>query len=137
MKNLRAVFFGLSIIAAGLIFTGCSTTKHTEQVLSEAGFRRVLATTPAQCQRVESLPLNKLTVAKLNGKKFYVFPDPANKLLYVGNLEEYQSYQQLLTYYNLSGQNRVETSLGDEGAADDTVRWADWIPKSGWTGGGY
>ncbi len=85
-------------------------------------------------QHLKSLPADKLTVAKINGKTFYVFPDPAHNLLYVGNLEQYQSYQQILTYKNVSGQGGLMADLGED-SGDDSGDWVEWTNSTGWIHG--
>lgn len=136
MKGLRSPLHHL--IAAILLFllaTGCASTKQTEQMLSDAGFKRVAATTTHQLQQLKALPADKLTVAKLNGKKYYVYPDPARKVIYVGNPEQYQTYQEILALRKIEGENRVEAAMGDEGSNNDTVTWAEWTADKGWTFG--
>jgi hypothetical protein len=138
MKELRFLFH--PFIAAVTLFlctVGCANTKQTEQMLSDAGFKRVAATTTNQLQQLKAMPADKLTVAKLNGKKYYVFPDPARKIIFVGNLEQYQTYQEILSLRKIEGQNRVDADLGDEGSTNDTVTWAEWTDNSGWTFGSY
>ena len=75
-QNLLAValFGGLLLLAAG-----CASTKpvqQTETMLRQAGFKPVAASSERQIQHLQSLPADKLTVLKLKGKTFYVFPDP-------------------------------------------------------------
>lgn len=113
---------------------GCATTKHTEQTLTEAGFQRIAATNDQQAQHLLTLPPGKLTIARINGKAFYVFPDAKHNQIFVGNEEAYQTYQQLLTYSQIAGQSRV-LAYEDEGPGDDTDKWVQWTSDTGWTHG--
>ncbi|HTL74111.1 MAG TPA: hypothetical protein VL863_12480 [bacterium] len=134
MKKLPSKFHFLSGVALLALIVGCATTKHTESLLSEAGFLHVPATTDKQAQHLMSLPKDKVTIARINGRAFYVFPDPTHKLLYVGNSEQFQTYQQLLTYSQLEGNSRV-LAVEDDGPGDDTAKWVEWTNTSGWTHG--
>lgn len=125
-------------IALLALATGCASTKHTEQMLSAAGFKAIVPKTPQQEQQIKTLPADKLTVAHRNGKTFYVFPDPAHNQLYVGNLEQYQTYQQILEENKIAGQNRVDADMAGADGDNDENRWAVWTENSGWvTGSSY
>ena len=136
MPPIRFSLQLLVLTVALVCLAGCATTKHTENMLSEAGFLRVAATSDKQLQHLMSLPPDKLTIARINGKPFYVFPDPAHKLIYVGNAEQFQSYQQILTYSKLDSDSRV-LAVEDEGPGDDTAKWVEWTNNTGWTHGTY
>jgi hypothetical protein len=135
IKKILFLSLPVLLIAMTCLLAGCASTKHTEQMLSEAGFRQIGATTDKQIQHLKSMPADKLTVATLNGKKFYVFPDPAHNQIFVGNLEEYQTYQQILTYSKIEGQNRVYADEGQASGADDSDKWVEWTNNTGWTHG--
>lgn len=136
MKNILTSLQFTAAIVLLLLAAGCATTKRTENLLGQAGFQRVAATSDKQMQHLMSLPPDKVTIARINGKAFYVFPDPSHKQIYVGNAEEYQSYQQLVTYSQLDENSRV-LAVEDEGPGDDTAKWVEWTSTSGWTHGTY
>jgi uncharacterized lipoprotein YmbA len=52
---------------------GCATTQQTENLLSAAGFKTVIASTPKQQQHLKTLKPDKLTSVKRNGKTYFVF----------------------------------------------------------------
>jgi hypothetical protein len=104
--------------------------------LNEAGFRRFAANSDAKMRHLMSLPPDKLTIARINGKPFYVFPDPTNKQIFVGDENEYQNYQQLAAYSQLEGDSRV-LAMEDAGPGDDTAKWVEWTQDTGWTHGSY
>jgi hypothetical protein len=138
MKIIWKVFQLVSAVAMLLLAAGCASTKHTEQMLSAAGFKAVVPNSPKQEQQIKTLPADKLTMAHRNGKTFYVFPDPAHHRLYVGNLQQYQAYQQILADKKIAGQNRVDADMARADGADDADRWAVWTENTGWvTGSDY
>ena len=133
VKKTRARLSFLSLLV--LLVAGCASTRNTEQMLTDAGFKRVLPQTPEQKRQLHALPADQLTVAHRNGKTYYVFPDPARRQLYVGSPEQYQAYQQLLSDKAIAGENRVDADMA--GASDlDEVRWVEWT-GDGWVHGSY
>lgn len=136
MKKLLTSFQFISVIALLAQGIGCVSTKikSTEQILTEAGFKPVVASSAKQEQHLKSLPVDKLTVAKLNGKTFYVFPDPAHHQIFVGNLEQYQTYRQVLGYSKIEGAIRLAADEGQYSGADDD-KWVEWTNNTGWTYG--
>jgi hypothetical protein len=92
MKHLLTF---ISIIALAGIVAGCATSpaRRTEKLLTKSGFAAVKATTATQQQQVHALPPDKVSLVKRKGKTYYVYPDAARNLLYVGNQAQYQAYQ--------------------------------------------
>ena len=139
----KPVWFGklihclLPVVAGVMLAAGCASTRPaewTEQMLSEAGFKQVAASSEKQVKHLKTLPVDRLTVVKLKGKTYYVFPDPAHNQIYVGNPEAYQTYQQIVSYDKIGGQNRVMADLGEDTGQDEDS-WVDWSNNSGWTYG--
>ena len=135
MKKILTSFQFLGAILLLALVTGCATTKHTEQMLTDAGFKPVVASTDKQLQHLKSLPADKLSVAKVNGKTFYVFPDPAHNRIYVGNAQAYQDYQQAVVYAKTAASSREMSALGEDGGGADDSRWVEWSNNSGWSYG--
>jgi hypothetical protein len=138
MKKIRlplGFFCAVALIACA---AGCASTKHTENMLSAAGFKVVIPDTPAQEQQIKTLPADKLTVAHRQGKIYYVFPDPAHDRLYVGGPQSYQSYRQILSDNKIAAEDRVdveiEHGLGEE---NSDVNWAAWNQNEGWASGSF
>ena len=77
---------------------GCAHTQQTENLLSPAGFRTVIATTPQQRQHLKTIPPYKVIRVYRNGKTHYVYADPAHNLIYVGRR------------YNVTEQLRARTA---------------------------
>lgn len=85
----------VSALALAVVVTGCATSpaQRTGKLLAQSGFKPVVASTAAQQQRLHSLPLDRVSVVKRQGKTYYVYPDPARNVLYVGKQAQYQAYQ--------------------------------------------
>ena len=111
-----------AVIALFILACGCATTKHTETFLTAAGFKLVMATTRKQEQRLKSLPPGKISTVLRNGKMYYVFPDAAHNRIYLGTLNEYQNYQQMVADSQIADQNRMSA----ETLSADGDGWNDW-----------
>lgn len=135
-KRILLVLPHLVLLTSLFWLASCATTRRTENLLSEAGFRRFAANSDAKMKHLMSLPPDQITIARINGKPFYVFPDPDHKQIFVGSEDEYQNYQQLLTYSQLNANSRV-LAYEDDGPGDDTAKWVAWTSTTGWTHGSY
>ena len=109
MKHIFSGFNLIGAIALVALTVGCANTQHTENLLSAAGFRTVIANTPQRQQQLKALTPNKVTLVQRKGKNYYVYADPANNQAYVGNPSQYQKYQQLRLASNLA-QDQLETA---------------------------
>ena len=136
MKQILSRFPLIAAVAWFAFVAGCATTKHTESLLNQAGFQRFAANSDVKMKHLMSLTPDKLTIARINGQPFYVFPDPDHKQIFVGNAEQFQTYQQLLTYQQLNADSRV-LAVEDDGPGDDTAKWVAWTSTTGWTHGNY
>jgi hypothetical protein len=126
MKNVAAL---LSMIAGAsllAVLVGCATTMRTEELLSAADFKIVPATTPELQARLKSIPADKVSRVQRDGKVYFVYPDVAQNVLYVGQNAQYQRYQQL----------REQNQLGQEqlNAAEVNADWGAW---GTWGGEGW
>jgi hypothetical protein len=92
---LKQPFARFSIVWALAFVTlapSCAIYRQTTEILlSEAGFKTLVATDPLQRQ----LPPNKVTVTERNGETYYAYLDPARNQIYVGNQSQYQKYLEL------------------------------------------
>jgi hypothetical protein len=125
---MKHIFRGLNIIGAIAVLAlagGCAAnTQSTENLLSAAGFRTIIANTPQRQQHLKQLPPNKVVLVQRNGKNYYVYADPAHYQIYVGNPSLYQQYQQLRLARNLA-QDQLATAEPDQQAA---MNWDMWGP---------
>ena len=109
---MNHIFTGLKLIGAFALLAltvGCANTQHTENLLSAAGFRTVIANAPQRQEQLKALPPDKVTLVQRNGKNYYVYADPANYQVYVGTPSQYQKYQQLRLANNLA-QDELQTA---------------------------
>jgi hypothetical protein len=121
MKKITSM---LSIVCAAtllVLVSGCASTKHSENMLSAVGFKATAANSPQRAEHLNSLPDDWLTVANLNGHSYFVFPDRANSVLFVGQEPQYQRYQRMRL------ENRLpEASVRTAEIGDDWAGWGAW-----------
>jgi hypothetical protein len=111
----------LAILALSL---GCASTRQTEDLLSAAGFKIVVANTPEQQQHLKTLPPHKMRVVHRKGKTYYVYADPAHNLIYVGNQLQYDQYRDLRLAKNVAAEDLQDAELN----AQDAAGWEVWGP---------
>jgi len=124
MKTFKTLLTASLLIGLAI---GCSTTKDRENMLSAAGFKAIPADTPEREAHLKSLPSDKLTTVQRGGTQYYVFPDPKQNVLYVGQEQQYQQYRRL----------RLEKQMADEqlsAAAMNEDAWGAW---GAWGGRGW
>ena len=109
MKRLFTGFNLIGAIALLALAIGCANTQHTENLLSAAGFRTIVADTPQRQEQLKALPPDRVTLVQRNGKNYYVYADPAHNQIYVGNSSQHQKYQQLRQANNLA-EDQLETA---------------------------
>ena len=102
MKHIFTVLHLIGAIALLALTAGCANTQHTENLLSAAGFRTIIANTPQRQEQLKALPPDKVTLVQRNGKNYYVYADQANNQVFVGTPSQYQTYQQLRLAKNLA-----------------------------------
>lgn len=129
--------FSLWLLGAVLLWgagAGCATRPATtERYLAASGFKVIPATTPEQLQHLNTLPSGKISVVQRQGQVYFIYPDRAQKQLYVGNNAQYSAYQNLLLneknlQQGLQAQ-RDETNaeiLNAEATAIGNDPWAVW-----------
>ena len=109
MKHRFTGVHFIGAIAFLAMAVGCANPQHTENLLSAAGFRTVIANTPPRQEQLKALPPNKVTLVQRHGKIYYVYADPANNQIFVGTPSQYQKYQQLRLANNLA-QDELQTA---------------------------
>jgi uncharacterized lipoprotein YajG len=113
MKKLLTLTSILCAVATLTFVTGCASTSTTattaspqkESLLQQAGFHTLTVTTPTQKQKVEALPVGKVSAVKYNGKLFYVYPTAQKDRIYYGKQAQFNAYKQLLQ--NQQGQQQM------------------------------
>lgn len=114
------------------IAVGCVSTKKTESLLLEAGFKITRADTPEKQAHLKSLPGEKLIRVNRNGVVYYVYADVKNNLLYVGREPEYQQYKNDLWLAQRTKENQNQAEFLDGTASaiwNDGGVWEVWGPS--------
>jgi hypothetical protein len=152
MKAIKLIKIAaaLSVYAAAL--ASCTTGKqaatqtlHKEAVLQRCGFKAVPVRTPQQQQQMGTLTPDKISVVQRKGTRYYVFPDPARQMLYVGRDDQYLLYQNYLSNQAENAQydaiskadpsvakynNEAEVLSGNVNFAGwDDSSWGSWDPQ--------
>ena len=125
MKDILTGLRRIGALAVLAMVVGCAAnTQSTENLLSAAGFRTIVANTPQRQQHLKTLPANKVVLVQRNGKNHYVYADPAHYQIYVGNTSQYQQYQQLRLARNLAQDQLATAELNQQAA----MNWDMWGP---------
>lgn len=92
------LWLALGMVILLITAPGCATSKgkQTESYLTAAGFRQLPATNATQERQVRRLPPGQLSLVKRKGQVYYVYPDRAKNLLFVGQKAQYENFQNLL-----------------------------------------
>src|SRR5271166_3255267 len=125
MKHIFNGFNLIGAIALLVLTVGCANTQQTENLLSAAGFKTVIANTPQRQEQLKALPPDKVTLVQRNGKNYYVYADPANYQVFVGTPSQYQQYQQLRLANNLA-QDELATAQMNQMSAMNWDMWGPW-----------
>ena len=100
-----------------ICIAGCATAPPapavSEDLLVSAGFKTVPARTDVQQQHLRALQQGAVSEMQQTGKHFYVYPDVANRRLYVGTPKEYEAYLALRT-----GNGLPNPAASDAASAD-------------------
>jgi hypothetical protein len=87
-SRLPLVLFGAALVG---LLAGCASSspspavQRKEALLTQSGFKMIAANTPQQLQQIQWLPPDRISIVNRNGKRYYVYPDPGQKALYVGH----------------------------------------------------
>ena len=119
--------FGVIMLLA--LAVSCSTTQtqtqNKENLLIAAGFKVIIPKTAAQQQKLQTLPVGKVSLVQKNGQIYYVFPDVANNQAYVGGPNQYQTYKQLRLANQLSNENLQAAEMRQD-AEMNLGAWGGW-----------
>jgi hypothetical protein len=132
MKLLKCTFLTSVAVACTVLSVGCASTQtstqNRESMLAASGFKTITPKTAAQQQKLQNLPQGKVTMIQKKGKTYYIFPDPAHNLAYVGGPKQYQQYQQLRTDNRLAKESLESAEMYQ----DAEMQWSVW---GGWDAG--
>ena len=132
MKPLRYILLATITAAGTALLANCASTQtstqNRESMLAASGFKTITPKSAAQQQKPQKLPPGKVTMIQKKGKTYYIFPDPAHNLAYVGGPKQYRQYQQLRTDNKLAKES-LETA---DMYQDEEMQWSVW---GGWDAG--
>ena len=132
MKPLRYILLATITAAGTALLVSCASTQtstqNRESMLAASGFKTITPKSAAQQQKLQQLPPGKVTMIQKKGKTYYIFPDPAHNLAYVGGPKQYRQYQQLRTDNKLAKES-LETA---DMYQDEEMQWSVW---GGWDAG--
>ena len=134
-KMKHILIKGLAAVALLAFAVGCANNLHSKENLAvAAGFKTITPTKPSQIARLKSLPADKVPRVTHKGKTYYILPDVANNVAYVGGPSQYQQYKQLRLAKKLSNERLEAAALNQAAAADDWGAWGSWgeWPQMGW-----
>ncbi len=145
--KLRFLLIPIVTVAFATFLAGCASSSpppksvQKEELLTTCGFKAIPATTAQQVQQMQMLPPDRISVVNRNGNRYYVFPDPAKKVLYVGHDAQYQAYsnqranmEEVKQYNSISRrdpslakyENEAELLSGTEYSAGWDQAWGNW-----------
>jgi cell division protein YceG involved in septum cleavage len=122
------VVVALAVALAGCAAMQTAQTQSTEQLLSASGFHMKLADNPAKQAKLATLMPNKIVPHDHNGKVLYVYADPANNRLFVGDQQAYQNFQTLAVAKQIAEDQRQAAAMNADAAMD----WDMWGPDPWW-----
>ncbi|OLA96575.1 MAG: hypothetical protein AUH19_06795 [Verrucomicrobia bacterium 13_2_20CM_55_10] len=132
MKPITRIFLCSIAAAYAAVLAGCASTQtstqNRESMLVASSFKVITPKTAAQQQKLQNLPPGKVTMIQKKGKTYYIFPDPARNVAYVGGPKQYRNYQQLRAENKLTRED-LETA---EMYQDAEMQWSMW---GGWDAG--
>ena len=133
-KALTQLWIVLSAAAAVAVVAGCATSpvKQTEHLLAQSGFKVVPAVSVAHQQQIQTLPPNRISTVKRNGKQYYVYPDHARNVLYVGNKAQFHAYQMAIQNLQLTADSKLIADVQDSARVADDAAIASGGTGAGW-----
>lgn len=135
MKHpLRFLTLALTAIGVLAVFPGCAAlnemqSAQTEQTLSASGFKVVPANTPERAASLAQLKPYQIHRKIKGSTVYYLYPDPKQGVLYLGNQQQYNAYQGYTTQQEIANENLMASDMD----AADSMGWSDWnIWGAGW-----
>jgi hypothetical protein len=112
----------LPALLVGLLFvTGCASQSKVT-LLTAAGFRTVVPSTPAQIAQLKTMPQRKVIPVVKKGKTAFLYADAASNVLLIGNQKQYTQFQQYNLQYKIQRDQEATAALN----ADANAEWSAW-----------
>lgn len=96
--------------SAGHVAVAAPAPAVDEKEFSGLGFKVLVATTAIQEEWVQRLKPGLMRPMQRNGKKYFIYPDAANKRIFVGGPKEWDAYRALHPNAKLVGQGAPQAS---------------------------
>ena len=126
MKPITRIFLCSIAAAYAAVLAGCASTQtstqNRESMLVASGFKVITPKTAAQQQKLQNLPPGKVTMIQKKGKTYYIFPDPARNVAYIGGPKPYRNYQQLRAENKLTREDLESAEMYQ----DAEMQWSLW-----------
>lgn len=103
------------------ILGGCASQSKVT-LLSAAGFRTVVPSTPSQIAQLKTLPQRKVVPVAKGGKTAFLYADASRNVLLVGNQKQYNQFQQYNLQYKIQEDKEAAAGLN----ADAATEWNAW-----------
>jgi hypothetical protein len=123
----------LPALLAGILFSIGCTSQSKITLLSAAGFRTVVPSTPAQIAHLKAMPQRKVIPVVKKGKTAFLYADAASNVLLVGNQKQYTQFQQYNLQYKIKQDEEATAALN----ADASTEWNAWGGLSPFWGPGF
>jgi len=130
-------------VAMAVIVAGCASAPTAPRVVESdllpSGFKVLVATTKVQEDWVRNLTPGQINPMQRTGKKYFIYPDAANKQIYVGGPDQFEAYLELHPEYQpvtpgsgMAGYVKQSDAMRKASARDLSdpwlgVGWADLI----------
>jgi hypothetical protein len=134
MKRLTATLFAAAVatlISACATETGAVVTSGPGPALLAAGFKVRASTTPAQRERLRTMPDDTFTVVRQGGETYYLYPDKGSGQLYAGDVHAYREYRRNVEMQRLREEGAFVIDAKPRGHPVITV-WHGWSPFREW-----
>jgi len=143
MLKLFGIFVASVFVALNAVAAPAAAPQVDGNELLTLGFKVLVAKTRTQEDWVKQMAPGKIRAVQRTGKKYFIYPDAANKQIYVGGPKEYEAYRQLHPDTQLAGQGsaaaasayrqKQDASMKKASARDmsDPFYGVDWVDL-GW-----
>lgn len=118
---------GLSLVSCA--YMKKSDTRLTEDHLTTAGFKIMIADTGEKQKMLKSLPPETITRMQRDDSVYYVYPDPdVCSCLYIGREAEYQRLKELAVDQRISDRQMIANELNEDARLGwgSTGPWGNW-----------
>ena len=111
-KTLGAIT--LSGLLSSCAMMQAEQAQDTEQLLAAAGFKMVLANTPAKMNHLKTLTQYKIVPQQKDGATLYIYADAANcQCFYWGSDQSYQAFMLLQDQRNIADEDRMTAEMNE------------------------